>query len=75
MGFFQPSPPPFDLEEWKAAGSEGLVVLRSTVMDPFLAADSGTDHIGGFLAALGRAASDALSPAASPSPPRRSRAP
>ena len=63
------------LEEWKAAGSEGLVVLRSTVMDPFLAADSGTDHIGGFLAALGRAASDALSRAASSSPPRRSRAP
>lgn len=43
--------------EWKAAAGEGLVVLRSTVMDPFLAAPgAGTDHIAGFVAALGRAA-------------------
>ena len=45
------------MEEWKAAGSGGLVVLRSTVMDPFLAAPGhGTDHVTGFVAALGRAA-------------------
>jgi hypothetical protein len=29
------------VEEWKAGGTEGLVVLRSTVMDPFLAEDGG----------------------------------
>jgi len=45
------------VDEWKAAGSEGLVVLRSTVMDPFLASTAqGTNHVAGFLAALGRAA-------------------
>ncbi len=26
------------VDEWKASGAEGLVVLRSTIMDPFLAA-------------------------------------
>src|SRR5690625_6221180 len=37
-------------EEWRAAGSEGLVVLRSTVMDPFLAdPPPAPDHIGGFI--------------------------
>lgn len=39
--------------EWTAAGKEGLVVLRSTVMDPFLAdPPPGPDHISGFLDAL-----------------------
>jgi glutamate/tyrosine decarboxylase-like PLP-dependent enzyme len=45
------------VDEWKAAGSDGLVVLRSTVMDPFLAtAGPGMDHVAGFIGALGRAA-------------------
>jgi glutamate/tyrosine decarboxylase-like PLP-dependent enzyme len=44
-------------EEWRAAGAEGLVVLRATVMDPFLAVRGpARDHIAGFVAALGRAA-------------------
>ena len=44
------------VDEWKAGGPEGLVVLRSTVMDPFLASTGqGTNHIDGFIAALGRA--------------------
>lgn len=43
--------------EWKAAGGEGLVVLRATVMDPFLVEhDAGVDHVAGFVAAVGRAA-------------------
>ena len=48
-------------EAWRASGSEGLVVLRSTVMDPFLA-DSRvtTDHVSGFVAALTRAAEASL---------------
>ncbi len=48
------------LEEWKAAGEEGLLVLRSTVMDPFVADDRGTDHVAGMLAALRRAGERAL---------------
>jgi hypothetical protein len=41
------------VEEWKASGSEGLVVLRSTVMDPFLDAHpAGPDHLMGYAAAL-----------------------
>jgi len=49
------------VEEWKAGGDEGLVVLRSTIMDPFLAAQPpAPDHVRGFVAALGRACSDAL---------------
>jgi glutamate/tyrosine decarboxylase-like PLP-dependent enzyme len=48
-------------EEWRASGDEGLVVLRSTVMDPFLAAGPpGPDHLSGFVVALGRAAERAL---------------
>lgn len=44
------------LEEWR--GPEGgLVVLRATVMDPFLAAPPpAPDHVAGFVAALRRAA-------------------
>lgn len=43
-------------EEWKGAGAEGLVVLRSTVMGPNLAAPApAPDHIHGFVAALLRA--------------------
>lgn len=47
--------------DWKEAGPAGLVVLRSTVMDPFLADADGPDHISGFLQALRRAASGTLS--------------
>lgn len=48
-------------EEWKAAGTEGLVVLRSTVMDPFLAVTpEGKGHLQGFVQALGRAAKASL---------------
>jgi glutamate/tyrosine decarboxylase-like PLP-dependent enzyme len=49
------------VEEWKAGGDDGLVVLRSTVMDPFLAdGPPAPDHLNGLLAALGRAAAAAL---------------
>ena len=49
------------MAEWKAEGSGGLVVLRSTVMDPFLAAPGeGTDHVAGFVGALARASRRAL---------------
>jgi glutamate/tyrosine decarboxylase-like PLP-dependent enzyme len=42
--------------EWKASGREGLVVLRSTVMDPFLISPPpAPDHVAGFLGALRRA--------------------
>ena len=51
-------------EEWRAAGSQGLVVLRSTVMDPFLATPGpGSDHVTGFIEALARAAGHGGSPA------------
>jgi glutamate/tyrosine decarboxylase-like PLP-dependent enzyme len=41
------------VDDWKRAGAHGLVVLRSTVMDPFLAAHSPVpDHITGFIGAL-----------------------
>jgi tyrosine decarboxylase len=44
------------VDEWKAGGSEGLVVLRSTVMDPFLAAEPpAPDHVAGLVGALTRA--------------------
>jgi glutamate/tyrosine decarboxylase-like PLP-dependent enzyme len=49
------------VEEWKASGAEGLVVLRSTIMDPFLeAAPPAPDHVGGFVAALRRVCLAAL---------------
>jgi glutamate/tyrosine decarboxylase-like PLP-dependent enzyme len=43
--------------EWEASGADGLVVLRSTVMDPFLVAPPpAPDHIAGFVSALRTAA-------------------
>jgi len=48
-------------ETWRRSGAEGLVVLRSTVMDPFLADERrGADHVDGFVRALGRAAAASL---------------
>jgi glutamate/tyrosine decarboxylase-like PLP-dependent enzyme len=44
------------VEEWKANGSEGLVALRATVMEPFLVEPPpAPDHVAGFVAALRRA--------------------
>jgi tyrosine decarboxylase len=49
------------VEEWQASGTQGLVVLRSTVMDPFFdAAVPAPNHITGYVAALSRACSEAL---------------
>jgi glutamate/tyrosine decarboxylase-like PLP-dependent enzyme len=49
------------VDEWKAGGAEGLVVLRSTIMDPFLAEPPpARDHISGLIGALRRACDDAL---------------
>lgn len=54
------------VEEWAASGEDGLVVLRSTVMDPFLVAPPpATDHVSGFLGAFRRACDDAREAAAS----------
>jgi hypothetical protein len=48
------------VEERKAGGAQGLVVLRSTVMDPFLeSTPPGTDHVAGYVAALRRACQEA----------------
>jgi len=48
-------------EEWQAAGSAGLVVLRATVMDPFLASPPpAPDHVTGFLEALREAGTTSL---------------
>jgi glutamate/tyrosine decarboxylase-like PLP-dependent enzyme len=48
-------------ETWKAQPAEGLVVLRSTIMEPFLAAPPpAPDHVTGFLGALRRACEEAL---------------
>jgi glutamate/tyrosine decarboxylase-like PLP-dependent enzyme len=44
------------VREWKSLGEEGLVVLRATVMDPFVADDAGDRHIDGFITAVARAA-------------------
>jgi hypothetical protein len=50
------------VDEWKARGDDGLVVLRSTVMDPFLVAPPpAPDHVAGYVAALSRACNQALS--------------
>lgn len=49
------------MAEWKAGGRAGLVVLRATVMDPFLAAPPpAPDHVTGFVGALRRACTAAL---------------
>jgi glutamate/tyrosine decarboxylase-like PLP-dependent enzyme len=49
------------VDEWRASGPEGLVVLRSTIMDPFLAAPPpAPDHVRGFLGALRRACTEVL---------------
>jgi len=49
------------VEEWKRSGSAGLVVLRMTVMDPFLTAPPpAPDHVRGFIAALHHASGVAL---------------
>lgn len=40
------------VEAWKAMGGDGLVILRSTIMDPFLAEETGPDHVAGFVATL-----------------------
>jgi tyrosine decarboxylase len=46
---------------WKAMGTAGLVVLRATVMDPFLVAPPpAPDHILGFMTALHEAGASAL---------------
>ena len=55
-----------DTGEWEASGVEGLVVLRSTVMDPFLVAPPpAPDHIAGFVSALRSAALQSLDKAVS----------
>jgi glutamate/tyrosine decarboxylase-like PLP-dependent enzyme len=48
------------VEAWRESGKEGLVVLRATVMDPFLGEEGGPDHVGGFVEAVGLAASASL---------------
>jgi hypothetical protein len=54
------------VDKWKAGGAEGLVVLRSTIMDPLLAAPSpAPDHVTGFLGALRRACGEVLGKGAS----------
>ncbi|HEU4588130.1 MAG TPA: pyridoxal-dependent decarboxylase [Gemmatimonadales bacterium] len=54
------------VDEWRAGGAEGLVVLRATVMDPFLAAPPpAPDHVAGFVAGLARAAEAAWGAVAS----------
>jgi glutamate/tyrosine decarboxylase-like PLP-dependent enzyme len=48
-----------DPGEWRGC-AEGLVVLRSTIMEPFLAGTTGPDHVAGFIGALRRACQAAL---------------
>lgn len=48
------------VEQWREGGAAGLVVLRSTIMEPFLGASGGPDHVAGFVAALRRACDDAV---------------
>lgn len=49
------------VDEWKANRAEGLVVLRSTVMDPFLdAPPPAPDHVSGFTAAVRRVCEEVL---------------
>ena len=48
-------------DDWKRAGNDGLVILRSTVMDPFLTAPPpAPDHVAGFVTALRHACNTAL---------------
>jgi hypothetical protein len=51
-------------EQWRESGHDGLVVLRSTVMDPFLdvasLGEGHVDHVAGLVAALRRAGEAAL---------------
>jgi len=48
-------------DDWKRAGNDGLVILRSTVMDPFLTAPPpAPDHVAGFVTALRYACITAL---------------
>ncbi len=55
------------LEGWRSGGKAGLVVLRSTVMDPFMGfAGSGPDHTAGFVEALRAAACEALAALSGP---------
>ncbi|HEU4641003.1 MAG TPA: pyridoxal-dependent decarboxylase [Gemmatimonadaceae bacterium] len=50
-----------DAAAWKASGAAGLVVLRSTVMDPFLVAPPpAPDHVAGLIGALRAACEHAL---------------
>ena len=47
-------------QEWRDSGAAGLVVLRSTVMDPFLAdPPPAPDHVSGFIRTLRETARDA----------------
>lgn len=49
------------VEEWKRSGAEGLVVLRSTVMDPFsITLPPAPDHVTGLVHALRRNCAIAL---------------
>jgi glutamate/tyrosine decarboxylase-like PLP-dependent enzyme len=49
------------VDEWRASGAEGLTVLRSTVMDPYLISLApAPDHIAGFVAALREACEGAI---------------
>jgi glutamate/tyrosine decarboxylase-like PLP-dependent enzyme len=54
------------VEAWREGGAEGLVVLRATVMDPFLVDPTGPDHVGGFVATVLREAAATLSGQPSP---------
>lgn len=48
-------------DEWKASKAEGLVVLRSTVMDPFsITLPPAPDHVSGLVVALKHACAAAL---------------
>jgi len=59
------------VDQWRAGGAAGLVVLRSTIMEPFLAAPGGPDHVGGFVAALRRGCREAWEEVSPPPPARR----
>jgi glutamate/tyrosine decarboxylase-like PLP-dependent enzyme len=49
------------VDEWRASKAEGLVVLRSTVMDPFaITLPPAPDHVLGLVAALKRVCDEAM---------------